>query len=206
MSVTVLLPLLAGWALAVISPGPATMAILGAALGQGRAVALAMTAGVCTGSLFWGSMAALGMGAAMAAHGWALEVLRYAGAGYLLWLALGAARRAARSGTPTTVRGRPQSLGRAWAKGVAIHLTNPKAVFFWGSVFAVALPAGAGRGEILTLLAACASVSVVMLTAYALVFSTPRAMSVYARARRWFDAGFAALFGAAGIGVLMARL
>ena len=206
MSAAVLLPLLAGWALAVISPGPATMAILGAALSQGRGLALALTAGVCTGSLFWGSMAALGMGAAMAAHGRALEVLRYAGAADLLGLALGAARRATRAGAPQSEGGRSHSLGRAWAKGAAIHLTNPKAVFFWGSIFAVALPAGAGRGEILTLLVACSSVSVTMLTAYALVFSTPRAMAVYARARRWFDAGFAALFGAAGIGVLMARI
>jgi len=206
MTLSVLLPLLAGWALAVISPGPATMAILGAALGQGRATALAVTAGVCTGSLFWGSMAALGMGAAMASHAWALEVLRYAGAAYLLWLAIGAARRAASADAASVKGGRTLTLRRAWAKGAAIHLTNPKAVFFWGSVFAVALPTGAGRGDILTLLAACAGVSVTMLTAYALIFSTPRAMAFYARARRWFDAGFAALFGAAGIGILLARV
>ncbi|MGB8623524.1 MAG: LysE family transporter, partial [Paracoccaceae bacterium] len=88
----------------------------------------------------------------------------------------------------------------------AIHLTNPKAVFFWGSVFAVTLPAGAGRGDIIALLAVCAGVSVTMLTAYALIFSTPRAMAFYGRARRWFDAGFAAIFGAAGVGVLLARI
>ncbi len=207
MTLAMLLPLLAGWAIAVISPGPATMAILNAALAQGRMAALAVTAGVCTGSLFWGSMAALGLGAALASNAWAFSLLRHGGALYLLWLAWGAARRAAQPGAAVPARGAvPVSPLRGWARGAAIHLSNPKAVFFWGSVFAVALPQDAASGDVLTLLAACIAVSITMLVGYALVFSTRRAVALYARARRGIEAGFAAMFGAAGLSILLGRI
>ena len=50
--------------------------------------------GVMTGSLFWSISAASGLGALMLAHAWLIEMLRYAGAAYLLYLAYKAARDA----------------------------------------------------------------------------------------------------------------
>ena len=74
------------------SPGPATLAIAGTSMSSGRHAGLALAAGVTTGSLIWSVSAAFGLAALMAAHGWVLEVVRYVGAAYLMWLAFKAAR------------------------------------------------------------------------------------------------------------------
>lgn len=208
MEMALLIPVMIGWAIAVISPGPATMAIMGTALSQGRIPALAVVAGIVTGSLFWGTMAAMGISAMLLAHHQLLAVLKVAGALYLLWLAFKAAKRAwfgVDLSAPQSQSTSP-SLKRAYAKGALIHITNPKAVFFWASLFAVALPAGAGLSGILTLLIACLCISVVSMSLYALVFSTRRAVAIYARLQRVFDGLFAGLFGAAAGGILMARV
>ncbi len=90
-----LLPLVMLAALvAVASPGPATIAIATTAAERGRGPALALAAGVLTGSFTWSITAAFGLAAAMLAHGWIIEAIRYVGAGYLAYLAWTSARAA----------------------------------------------------------------------------------------------------------------
>src|SRR3546814_11448424 len=79
---------------ATASPGPATLAIAGTSMASGRRYGLALAAGVTTGSLTWSIAAAAGFSAVMLANAWAFEVLRYAGACYLLFLAFKSARSA----------------------------------------------------------------------------------------------------------------
>ena len=210
MELGILIPIMLGWAVAVISPGPATMAIMGTALAQGRVPALAVVAGIVTGSLFWGTMAAMGVSAMLLAHAQLLVFLKVVGALYLLWLAFKAAKRAwfgvdldAAHSNETTL---PPSLKRAYSKGALIHITNPKAVFFWAALFSVALPEGSGVTGILTLLIACLLVSVITMSLYALVFSTRRAVAIYGRLQRVFDGIFAGLFGVAASSILLARV
>ena len=50
------------------------------------------------------------------------------------------------------------------------------------------------------------SVSMLVFFGYGLLFSAPRIARACARARRWFDGVFAALFGMASIKILTARL
>ena len=76
--------LLLAWGLAGGSPGPATLTIAGTAMGQGRRAGVLTGVGVWAGSAVWGLAAMAGMGALMFANAWIAEVLRYAGAGYLL--------------------------------------------------------------------------------------------------------------------------
>jgi len=80
--------------LATASPGPATLAIAGTSMSQGRRKGLAMAAGITSGSWIWSVSAALGLGAVMLAHAWAIEIIRYVGACYLLYLAFKSARSA----------------------------------------------------------------------------------------------------------------
>lgn len=79
---------------ATASPGPSNMAIMGTAMRDGRLPALALTAGVITGSLFWAILAATGMSAALAAYTQALFVIKIFGGVYLLYLAFRAGRSA----------------------------------------------------------------------------------------------------------------
>ncbi|MEL6452431.1 MAG: LysE family translocator [Pseudomonadota bacterium] len=194
------------WVLAGGSPGPATMGIAGTAMTAGRASALAFALGILAGSASWGIAAALGLSAIMLAHVWVFEVIRYAGAAYLGWLALKALRSAwaggaAAAGTPFA--GSARSL---FLKGAAIHITNPKAILSWGSIYAIALPAGAGPGMVFQCFALLYAGSILIFIGYAVMFSNPRVVAAYGRARRWFDLAFAGFFGFASFKILTARL
>ncbi|MCB1360468.1 MAG: LysE family translocator [Rhodobacter sp.] len=201
-----LLPILLGWMVAIVSPGPATLAITGTAMEGGRARGLALAWGVVTGSAVWGTLAGLGLGAAMMSHAWTFEVLRYAGAGYLGWLAWKSARAALRPGAARPRHAGDESLRRAWARGALIHLTNPKAVLFWGAVYALAVPADAPASVLWEVGLGCLATSMLTLSAMALAFSAPPVARLYLRARRGFDAAFALLFGLAALKILTARL
>jgi threonine/homoserine/homoserine lactone efflux protein len=188
------------------SPGPATLAIAGTSMASGRRAGLALASGVTTGSLIWSVAAAFGLGAVMSAHVWLFEAVRYIGAGYLLWLAVKSAR-AAWQGTALISRPQPASTPRrAYAKGLALHLTNPKAVLFFGALYAIGLPPGTAPSALITVIAAVGLQSLVVFHAYALIFSSAPMAAAYARAKRGFEAFFALAFGALALKVLTARI
>ena len=194
---------LLAWAIGGASPGPATLAIAGTSMGQGRRAGLAVAAGIVVGSGSWGIAAALGMSALMLAHAWLLEIIRYVGAAFLLWLAIRALRSAARPGSAAFA----SSVGQApFLKLLAFHLTNPKAILGWGAVFAVIVPPGADVRTLVATFLAFFAVSNIVFFGYALLFSTPGAVILYRRARRWFEAAFGLLFGFAALRILTARL
>src|SRR5206468_13134603 len=103
--------------------------------------ALALAAGVVAGSQIWGLSAAFGMAAAMQRYSEALLFVKAAGGLYLLWLAWQAARRAVRPALATGSRTCADAGGyaRTCARGLALHLTNPKAIFVWLSFVSLAL-------------------------------------------------------------------
>ena len=195
--------ILIGWAVAGGSPGPATLAISGAAMGGGRAAGLAMAAGVVAGSASWGVAAGLGMSALMLANAWIFEVIRYLGAGYLLYLAVKSLRSALKGGGLTM---QSVSVERLFVKGFLIHITNPKAILAWGAIYAIALPAGAGAAQVWQLFGFLIVTSMFVFFGYGILFSNPAIVRGYTAAKRWFDGIFAALFGAASLKILTARL
>lgn len=194
------------WILAGGSPGPATMGIAGTAMNEGRRAGLAFALGICAGSASWGIAAALGLSAVMLAHVWVFEVIRYFGVAYLGWLALKALRRAMTSdevalGNPVT-----GSLAAIFAKGAMIHLTNPKAILSWGSIYAIVAPSDAGLTTLLGYFALLYAGSVMTFIGYAFLFSSARMVRAYTRMRRGFDFAFAAFFGVAAFKIFTVRL
>jgi len=192
--------------LATGSPGPATLNIAGTAMTSGRSRALAMASGVSTGSLMWSTAAAFGLGAIMLANAWVFEAMRYFGAGYLIFLAAKSAKSALTPGDLATRGGRYASARRAYAGGLALHLTNPKAILFFGSLYAVGVPAQASPLTLLTIIAAVAVQSALVFHGYALLFSSAPAVRIYLKLRRWFEGVFALAFGYAGFKILTAKL
>ncbi len=193
------------WFLGGISPGPATMAIAGTSMAQGRTHGVLLALGVFTGSAFWGLAAAFGLGAVMMANGWVIEALRYIAAIYLMWLGYKSLKSA--FGNKPLIAGDTagQSLWGSYRKGLFIHLTNPKPVFGWGAVFSVAVPAGSGVAELMQVGFTLGLCSLLTFPAYAWVLSTGKALALYQRFGRWITGTFGVLFGAAGISFLAAR-
>ena len=191
---------------ATASPGPATLAISGLSMNSGRQYGLAMAAGVTTGSLLWSVSAAFGLGAIMLANAWAFEVARYFGAGYLLYLAYKSARSAMTRGTVVQASLSARSYRAAYGKGLALHLTNPKAVLFFGSLFSIGVPTDAPLSSLAIIILAVGVQSALVFHGYALIFSSAPMVAAYTRLRRWFEGVFAVVFAFAGFKILTARL
>lgn len=194
---------LLGWMVAGGSPGPATLTISGTAMEHGRRAGLTVAAGIVCGSAIWGIAAGLGLSAVMVANAWVMEAVRIAGALYLLWLALKSARSAWRG----TAVAQPRAAHRhLFAKGLLLHLTNPKAILSWGSIYAITLAPDAGPGAVWSLFALLSAGSMTVFFGYGALFALPPVARAYARTRRLFDTVFALLFGAASLKLLTLRL
>ncbi len=191
------------WGIAGGTPGPATLAISGTAMAAGRSAGVSIALGIVAGSASWGIAAALGMGAVMQANAWLFELIRYAGALYLLYLAFKSMKSAI---SPRPLMHRTASIERLFVKGYLIHITNPKAVLSWGSIYAIALPNGAGMIQIWQLFGALLLMSTFVFVGYGVLFALPAVSEKYKQMKRWFDAAFAALFGAASLKILTTRL
>ncbi|MFN4277523.1 MAG: LysE family translocator [Ferrovibrio sp.] len=192
--------------MATSSPGPATVTIAGTSMKAGRKYGLAVASGISSGSLMWSTAAAFGLGAVMLANAWVFELLRYCGAGYLIFLAIKSARSALTLGEMEPRGLANPTWKRAYAAGLGLHLTNPKAILFFGSLYAVGVPAHAAPSTLLLIIAAAAIQSALVFHGYALLFSSPPVARGYMRLRRWFEGAFALAFGYAGVKLLTTRL
>lgn len=187
---------------AAATPGPANLALMGLAMRSGRRPGVAMAAGLTIGLAFWGGLVALGLGALVLNSAAALSVLRIVGGGVLLWLAWRSARSAL-APTPSALPAPPPA--RAFAAGLLLNLSNPKAAIAWGAAIAVGLPSDAGAGELWLLTGVCAAIGAANYAVYALVFSTPRAQAAYAGMRKSIDGAAALILGGAGLALLSGR-
>ena len=111
-----------------VTPGPGVLYVVGRSVGGGRRIGLASMLGIETGEAIYIAAAALGITAVLATSAIALSVVRYAGAAYLLLLAIRAWRHPESEDAGDEPAGRPV---QAYARGLVVQLLNPKvAVFF----------------------------------------------------------------------------
>ena len=197
---------LSAYTLGVASPGPSNMAIMATAMSQGRRQAMALAAGIVSGSLIWGLAAALGLSALMAAYSWAMVLLKFFGGAYLLFLSW----KAARSALAPDLSKQSHRIGaisnlRAFANGFGMHITNPKAIFVWLSIVALALPTGSSRDHALAVVGSCGAIGACVFFGYAMAFSTAVARSVYSKTQRWVNATLSIVFAFAAVRLLLSR-
>lgn len=188
------------------SPGPATLAIAGTSMASGRRMGLAIASGITTGSFAWSFGAAFGLAAVMMTNAWVFEVIRYFGAGYLLFLAYKSAKSAIKPKSAPPLGMTHTSAKRAYFKGVMLHLGNPKAILFFGSLYAIGVPAGTSPMGLLTVILAVGIQGAIIFHGYALLFSSAPMTRGYLKLRRWFDGAIAVAFGAAGLKILTAKI
>ncbi|WP_279327536.1 LysE family translocator [Chelativorans petroleitrophicus] len=131
----------------VLTPGPNMIYLISRSITQGPKAGFISLAGVATGFVFYMLAAAFGITALLLAVPFAYDVLRLAGAAYLLWLAWQAVRPGGRS--PFEVkelpRDRPKKL---FLMGLLTNLLNPKIAMVYLSL----LPqfVDPSRGSVLT--------------------------------------------------------
>lgn len=133
--------LLGAIALGAISPGPSFVLVARIAVAASRLEGLMAAVGMGLGAGIFAIVVMLGHEISLAGVPWLLPGLKMAGACYLICLAIGLWRGASQplvdgdSAAPA-----PGSAGKALIHALLTQLSNPKAVVFYGSVFAALLP------------------------------------------------------------------
>lgn len=195
MDLVSLLTIAGAFFVAAASPGPATIAVATVSMSAGRRSGLLFGMGLAVGLAFWGVVAAGGLGAILLASAQALSILKLLGGAYLIWLAIGNVRSAMSHETSIAVQ---SEQARSFAKGLLLNLSNPKAVFAWMAVLALGFEDASGVAHLVLSTGTCMCIGFLIYAGYALGFSTPGAMRVYSKLRRWIDSVAAGLFAIAG--------
>ncbi len=117
--------------LLTLAPGPDTMFVLGAGLGGGARGGLLASAGIMTGLLVHLTLALVGVSALIAASPLAFDVLRWAGAAYLVWIGAPLAVRAWRDRNAAVVSEPVPTATRVYWQGLTTNLLNPKVAIFY---------------------------------------------------------------------------
>jgi threonine/homoserine/homoserine lactone efflux protein len=112
------------------SPGPDNLMVLSVGMSRGRKQGMAFGLGCALGCLSHTLLAALGVGALIAASPLAFTLLKVAGGLYLIWLGFGALR--SRGGAQVGHAALPdESLRRLFGKGLLANAINPKVILFF---------------------------------------------------------------------------
>jgi threonine/homoserine/homoserine lactone efflux protein len=115
---------------AMITPGPDMLFVLGCGMRGGPRAGLLATAGVATSEAVHVVVAAAGLAALFAAVPVAFTVVRTVGAAYLVYLGVQAIRHRGSTVVAEAATGGGMSGRRAYLTGMATNLLNPKMVTF----------------------------------------------------------------------------
>jgi threonine/homoserine/homoserine lactone efflux protein len=117
-----------------VIPGPDQLFIVAQGIRRGPRAGAAAAIGMTGGMLFHTAAAVIGLSALVRSSAAAFEVLRYAGAAYLLWLAVAALRRrdgvAAQAGGAADVPDRLPAF-RIVRQAMITNILNPKIIVFY---------------------------------------------------------------------------
>ena len=164
----------------VAIPGPSVVFTVGRALTYGRAVALTTVLGNAFGLLAALVLVSVGLGDLVATSDVAFEVLKLAGAAYLVWLGVQALRH--RRPLEVQCESGPGLHGlTALRQGFVVGFSNPKAYVIFAAVLPQFVDRDRGHGSVQMLLLG--------LIAFAFALVSDGAWALLAsQLRRWFAA------------------
>ncbi|GHH07416.1 leucine efflux protein LeuE [Streptomyces rubradiris] len=132
---------LAGLILIVLLPGPNSLYVLSVAARRGVRAGYTAAAGVWCGDTVLMTLSAAGVASLLQANAVLFGIVKYAGAGYLTWLAIGmlrAARQTWRTRHAPAAEDAPPAQAadeRPFRRALVVSLFNPKAILFFVAFF-----------------------------------------------------------------------
>ena len=112
----------------LLVPGPAVLYVVTRSIEMGRAGGIASVAGITTATFVYVALATAGLSSVLLASSVAFDVLKYAGAAYLIFL--GARRLLGHDLEEETEERAPRTRRMAYTQGFVVNLSNPKMIVF----------------------------------------------------------------------------
>ncbi|GGN52771.1 leucine efflux protein [Streptomyces kronopolitis] len=212
LGITDLSTYLVGLALIILLPGPNSLYVVSVAARRGPRVAYRAAAGVLCGDTVLMTLSAGGVASLLQTSPVLFAVVKFAGAGYLTWLAAGMLR-----GAWTLWRGRQdrrdrqdgaadrapraakEAVERPYRRALVVSLLNPKAILFFISFFVQFVDPSYAH-PVLSFLTLGAWAQLFSLTYLSVLIFSGTYLAATFRRRRRLTAGLSAGAGAAFLG------
>ncbi|MEM8592570.1 MAG: LysE family transporter [Pseudomonadota bacterium] len=193
--------------IAIASPGPNILAVIGTSMSVNRTAGMALAMGVAIGSFTWALLTVFGLSAILAIYASALLFIKIFGGLYLLWLAYKSFKSAA---SRHDIEAKELAGGRRtpfgyFRRGYIIQMTNPKAALAWIAIISLGLQEGAPLWVGAVIVLGTFALSIIMHLLYAVAFSTPVMVRLYGKARRFIQGVLGTFFALAGLRLLVSR-
>ncbi|MFE9889980.1 leucine efflux protein LeuE [Streptomyces scopuliridis] len=207
LGVTDLPTYLVGLVLIVLLPGPNSLYVLSVAARRGIRAGYSAAAGVWCGDTVLMVLSAAGVASLLQANELAFGIVKFAGAGYLTWLAIGMMRAAwslwrsrhERAEEAATSSPSSTPAERPYRRALVISLFNPKAILFFISFFVQFVDPGYAHPALsFVLLGLLANVASALYLS-ALIFGGTRLAAAFRRRKR-LSAGMTTAAGALFLG------
>jgi threonine/homoserine/homoserine lactone efflux protein len=123
-------------AVLTVTPGQDTMLVVRNVLRGGRGDGVATTFGICAGLFMHATLSALGVSVILTLSATAFQLIKFAGAGYLVWLGVRSLASAVRGAPHPASPEHPLATDAVWPQrcfleGLLSNILNPKTALFY---------------------------------------------------------------------------
>lgn len=196
-------------AIAIASPGPATLMAINNSLAHGQRSAVWSSLGNASGLFCLSAAAMLGLGALLASSEWLFNAVKILGAGYLFYL--GAKQLLKKS--PMLVDGLEEGAkktsptpGKLYKSAFLTAVTNPKATMFFTALFPQFIDQGAALlPQFLILTSIFMALSLASLSLYAALATRAKGVLTRPALSRWVSRVVGTTFIGFGAAILTMR-
>ncbi|MCJ8056253.1 LysE family translocator [Shinella curvata] len=196
--------LMAIFAFAIVSPGADLAMVMRQSLVQGRRAAVITSFGIGAALMLHVTYTILGLGLIISQSIYLFNIVKWCGVAYLVYIGIKALRAGKADLSAETVKAGgeakvEQSALRAFGLGFLANALNPKAVFFFLSIFSTVVSAHTpiavkfGYGLVM------ATCLIAWFVGVSLFMTTPRMRAAFSRASQWIDRTSGLVFIALGI-------
>jgi len=196
--------LMAIFAFAIVSPGADLAMVMRQSLVQGRRAAIITSFGVGTSLMFHVTYTILGLGLIISQSIYLFNIVKWCGVAYLVYIGIKALCAGKTDLSLEAVKGNEDGKGeqsalRAFGLGFLANALNPKAVFFFLSIFSTVVSAGTpiavkfGYGLVM------ATCLIAWFVGVSLFMTTPKMRAAFSRMSQWIDRTSGLVFIALGI-------
>ncbi|SCB57921.1 Threonine/homoserine/homoserine lactone efflux protein [Rhizobium aethiopicum] len=205
-SAGIFISIIAALVIGAMSPGPSFVVVSRIAISRSRLDGFAAALGMGAGGVVFAVLALAGLTALLSQFEWLYVLLKVAGGGYLLYIAVNIWRGA---GEPLeisdAVNGHRAPM-RSFMIALLTQLSNPKTIIVYASLFAALLPRTVPLDLIVALPVGVFAVEAGWYSIVALAFSARHPRRLYLYAKGWIDRAAGAVMGGLGLRLILSGL